>query len=142
LALALAALLGPAARADDRPNSGVVLLMVDDAGCIYCRRWDAEVGVGYPKSAEGQFAPLVRRPLRHPDLSGFGNIRYTPTFLVVINGAELGRIVGYPGAEFFYARLDAILAKAGFTPETQPEDRPEPRPEPETLGGRRVLFGE
>ena len=58
LALLLMLLLAPIAASAREP---VHLLMVDQAGCIYCLRWDQEVGVAYPKSPQGRFAPLVRR---------------------------------------------------------------------------------
>ncbi|MEQ1714064.1 MAG: hypothetical protein ABL908_22075, partial [Hyphomicrobium sp.] len=31
-------------------GSGLRLVMVDDVGCQYCRKWDAEVGVIYERS--------------------------------------------------------------------------------------------
>jgi hypothetical protein len=37
----------------------------------------------------------------------------------VRRGEELGRITGYPGAEFFYPELDALLATAGALPGAQ-----------------------
>jgi len=133
LGLGLAAVLVSLAPDTVRPEgvpqaptngfSGVRLVMVDEAGCPYCARWDAEVGVGYPNSAEGRFAPLVRIRIGHPDLARFGRLVYTPTFLVVRDGAEVGRIVGYPGAHFFWPMLTEILAKTGFKPA---ESRPGP----------------
>ena len=36
------------------------LLMFDEPGCPWCRKWDAEVGGAYPKSDEGRRAPLRR----------------------------------------------------------------------------------
>ncbi len=94
--------------------SGVQLIMIEDRGCPYCARWNEEVGGAYAASAEGLFAPLVRRPRNHPDVKKFANIIYSPTFIVVRGGVELGRITGYPGADFFWGMLDQILRPAGF----------------------------
>jgi hypothetical protein len=33
---------------------------------------------------------------------------------VLVEGKEAGRIIGYQSADFFWAELDAILARAGF----------------------------
>ena len=46
---------------------------------------------------------------------------YTPTFILVRRNEELGRITGYPGAEYFYAELDSLLAKVGYAPSLMPE---------------------
>lgn len=95
-------------------QSELTLIMVDEPGCSYCRKFDAQIGPGYAKTAEGRFAPLVRVRRKSPELRGYNPVIYTPTFLLVRRGEELGRLTGYPGPEFFYAELDALLAKAGF----------------------------
>lgn len=112
-----------------RIEGGLRLIMVDDAGCSYCAKWDAEVGSAYPLSAEGRLAPLVRRPKRHADLQAYEPLAYTPTFVLVQDGRELGRIVGYPGADFFWGELGQLLAKSGAVPgQNAPEFRPTPAP--------------
>jgi hypothetical protein len=37
--------------------------------------------------------------------------RFTPTFIVVQDGAEIGRIEGYPGEDFFWGLLGRILER-------------------------------
>jgi hypothetical protein len=127
-AMALVALLAGHGQAGMRSGSelaalggGLRLVMVDDPACGYCRKWDAEVGIGYPKSAEGRRAPLVKRNKRHADLEPYKPLIYTPTFLLVDSGTEVGRIVGYPGPDFFYAELERLLAKVADR--VQPGDR-------------------
>lgn len=100
--------------------SGLALIMVDEPGCVYCRKWDAEIGGGYPKTAQGHFAPLVKVRRKSSELSGFNPVIYTPTFILVRRGEELGRITGYPGREYFYAELDTLLSSAGFMPGQSP----------------------
>lgn len=90
------------------------LLMFERDGCPWCLRWHQEVGVGYPKSEEGQRAPL--RVLRDaaPDKIGASlksPVTMAPTFVLIAEGREVGRIVGYPGAEFFYGLLDELMKK-------------------------------
>ena len=104
----------PAASDEGAGARGIVLLMIDDLGCPYCARWDAEVGGAYAKSAEGQFAPLDRRRRGQSLPAKVGPVAHTPTFIVLRDGAEVGRITGYPGAHFFWPMLDAILARVGF----------------------------
>lgn len=110
LFLALAALVasGPVACAAE-------LVMVERSGCGYCARWNAEIAPIYPKTAEGRFAPLRRVRLgdRLPDdLSLATPAVFTPTFILVEAGHEIGRIEGYPGEDFFWGLLGVMLKGA------------------------------
>ena len=116
LLFALSGLPGPAFN-EARSASSVRLIMVEEPGCRFCRQWDAEIAPGYRKSAEGRFAPLKRVRRGAPEIKGLAPVVYTPTFLVIRSGEELGRITGYPGAEYFYGELRPILAAAGFFPD-------------------------
>ena len=128
-------LTGFAAKANDNQildDMPAALLMVDDAGCVYCRKWDREVAPGYSNSEEGQVAPLVRRPIRSADVARYPGIRYTPTFVLLVEGREIGRIVGYPGPDLFWGEFNALFAKSGLkaTPYKAPEEfRTESTPE-------------
>lgn len=97
-------------------SSPVILLLVEDRGCPYCARWDREVGPAYARSPEGRFAPLVRRFRGSPDAGFLGGVVFSPTFVVLKEGKEVGRIVGYAGPDFFWSELSALLNKAGFPP--------------------------
>ena len=119
LGLALAgALPGGAAELLDGQTR---LVMVDDAGCVYCAQWDREVRQGYEASPEGRFAPLIRLRIGSPALSGIGRLAYTPTFVLIVRGEEAGRIIGYGGADFFWGEVDRLFAKAGFRPDAAPK---------------------
>lgn len=96
------------------PLGAAELIMFDDKGCSYCRRWLAEVGPGYPKTAEGRRAPLRRIDIRAklPDgLQLDHSVTVTPTFVLVEHNREVGRLTGYAGAEFFYELLADVMAK-------------------------------
>lgn len=110
LALAAAVLVGPTwpAMAVAEPY----LVMVEQPGCIYCERWDAEIGPAYPKTDEGKFAPLIRADLRQGPPEGITYARrvlFTPTFVLIDNGQEQARIEGYPGEDFFWPLLTKLL---------------------------------
>ena len=63
------------------------------------------------------FAPLRRVTKDRDEADGIGNLRaiiYTPTFVVVKDGREVGRITGYPGEDFFWPMLADILERVGF----------------------------
>lgn len=88
------------------------LVMFDDPACPWCRRWNAEIGPSYPRTAEGKRAPLRRIPIRNQARAGIAlasPVRVTPTFVLVEGGREIGRITGYPGPDFFYPLLGEIL---------------------------------
>jgi hypothetical protein len=90
------------------------LLMFEQPGCSYCRRWDTEIGPGYAQSNEGKRAPLRRFDIRdrvpeHIKLKR--PVTITPTFVLIQDGQEVGRVAGYGGSEFFYVLLDDLMAK-------------------------------
>lgn len=90
------------------------LVMFESAGCPYCARWNREIAPVYAKTDEGRRAPLRRVDVAAPrpaELAAIGAIIYTPTFVLIHEGRELGRIVGYAGAEMFWWRLAALVAE-------------------------------
>jgi hypothetical protein len=92
------------------------LMMLDQAACEYCALWDKEVGAVYAKTAEGRQAPLLRHRIYEAPPGGVSlarPARYTPTFVLLNDGLEVGRIEGYPGEDFFYGLLQNLLKKAG-----------------------------
>lgn len=86
------------------------LVMVEERGCRYCLAWDREVGRSYGASAEGRLAPLVRVGRSAPVLASLKPVVYTPTFILIDGGDEVGRITGYPGAAYFWEELAALIA--------------------------------
>ncbi len=90
------------------------LIMLERPGCAWCLRWNQEIAPIYPLTEEGRRAPLRRVDVTRPwpqDLAGIATDRYTPTFIVVENGREIARLRGYPGDNFFWPLLEAMLAK-------------------------------
>lgn len=110
IAFTLLALLPQTAAAD------VVLLMAEERGCYWCAQWNEEISLIYPKSAEGRTAPLQRYDLHSetPDVAFARRVSFTPTFVLVQDGAEVGRIEGYPGEDFFWGLLGQMLERAGI----------------------------
>lgn len=105
---------GTVAFADD--DVGLELVMLEQALCEWCEAWDAEIGPIYPKTWEGRAAPLRRVDIfdeRPADLKSMRPTQFTPTFVLMRNGEEVGRMTGYVGEDFFWGLLDQLLAKAG-----------------------------
>lgn len=118
-AIALSVLAASWAQATE-PDA--VLIMVEQSPCEWCEAWDEEISAIYPKTWEGRAAPLRRVDLHDPpaDLAHLNLGRYTPTFILLVDGKERGRIRGYPGEDFFWGLLDEVLGEAGLTKATAP----------------------
>ncbi|MBV9558522.1 MAG: hypothetical protein JO254_15760 [Pseudolabrys sp.] len=90
------------------------LVMFEQAGCEWCARFDREVAPVYPKTAEGQRAPLRRVDIDKPvpaDISFIQVERLTPLFVMIDKGKEIGRIRGYPGDDNFWGLLGVLIKR-------------------------------
>jgi len=95
----------------------VQLMMAEEPGCMWCARWNAEIGPIYPRTDEGAAAPLRRVNLLDPlpaDIVLARRINYTPTFVLLVEGIEINRIEGYPGEDFFWGILAHMLEQEGI----------------------------
>jgi hypothetical protein len=109
--LAVSAVLVPLVTA---PAGSAELIMLEQDGCAWCIRWDEEIGGIYPKTAESKLAPLRRVDIDEPwpdDLKTIRRDQFTPTFVLVDDGSEVGRMRGYVGDEFFWVLLGEMLEK-------------------------------
>ena len=102
------------------PAAAAELIMFERDGCMYCARWKREVGPIYQSTPEGRSAPV-----RHVDLGDAGRekglatpVRYTPTFVLMNEGREVGRITGYINDQAFWGLLGKMLA--GIAPNVLP----------------------
>lgn len=94
------------------------LVMFEQAGCTWCELFDREIAPIYPKTTEGQRAPLRRVDIDHtlpPDLTFIEMERLAPLFVLIENGHEIGRIRGYPGEDNFWGLLGALIKKLDAT---------------------------
>ena len=93
--------------------SAAELLMLEQPGCVWCARFDAEIAPAWPNTEEGRRAPLRRVDITQPwpgDLEHIAKERFTPTFVLVEEGREIGRLRGYVGDEFFWYRIGELIA--------------------------------
>ena len=87
------------------------LLMFRRVGCPWCAAWDREIGPIYPKTEVGRRIAIHFIDLDAADgprIKLVSPVRFTPTFVLVNEGREVGRIEGYPGEDFFWSRLEAL----------------------------------
>jgi len=84
------------------------LIMFTSDHCPYCMAWEREVGSVYDKSTYAETLPLTRLEFGSAipdDIEIIDPIPGTPTFIILENGVETGRISGYGGAEMFWWQL-------------------------------------
>jgi hypothetical protein len=94
--------------------SAAELIMFEQFGCVWCETFNREIAPIYPKTAEGQRAPLRRVNIDYPlplDLSFLEIERLAPLFVLVDKGREVGRIRGYPGEDHFWGLLGMLIRK-------------------------------
>lgn len=102
------------------PAESAELVMFEAPLCEWCALWDDEVGAVYHKTNEGRLAPLRRVALHEPrpaELAQIAGVRYSPTFVLLDQGREVGRIVGYPGEAHFWGLLQDLLEDLPRSPE-------------------------
>ncbi|MCG6111406.1 MAG: SoxS protein [Paracoccus sp.] len=113
---AAVAVLPVAGRA--APPPGWRLMMVESPACHHCRAWHAQIGPGYAASRAGRAAPLIHVDVDGPYPDGLALDRrpwITPTFVLLSDGFERGRVEGYVGARHFHPVLEAMMREAGLS---------------------------
>lgn len=105
-AFGLIAVLSTAAQAAE-------LVMVELKSCSYCAKFNREMAPAYEASEIGKAIPLRRvNPRKWPkDLAGVTRAPYTPVFILVEDGREIGRFAGYGGPDYFNEKLSKLLAR-------------------------------
>ena len=92
------------------------LLMIEQAGCYYCRVFNRDVAPVYEASEEGRIAPLVHVQLRGPMPEGVtlsSTPFVTPTFILIgPDGVEIERLTGFPGEDFFWPYIGDMISAA------------------------------
>ena len=107
LALALMFSASPAFSASE-------FIMFTSPACTWCDLWEQEVGIIYEKTDEGRSLPLRRVDIhdeRPTDLEKLRTVMFTPTFVLLNNGNEIGRITGYSGEDHFWGLMDELIVK-------------------------------
>jgi thioredoxin-related protein len=93
--------------------SAAELMMYRRVGCPYCAAWDRQVGPGYNNSELGKIAPARMIDIHdaRPHIELKSPIIYTPTFVLIHDGHEIGRIEGYSTNDFFYGMLARLIGQ-------------------------------
>ena len=109
----LAALLIVAAGLWPVAATAAELVMFTRDGCPWCARFEREIAPAYHLTEEGRRAPLRRIEVRPggADFPGLAApVIAAPTFVLLDEGREVGRITGYGGDDAFWGLLGRMLA--------------------------------
>ncbi len=91
------------------------MVFLERGDCPYCRRWLRDVGEqAWNRSDLGGRAALWRVDVAAglPEALRFlTNWRFTPTFVLVRDGREVGRIIGYNGDLFFWQQAEVLIGR-------------------------------
>ena len=82
----------------------VELIMINSTICEWCDTWEDEVGVVYARTEQSRKAPLKRIDIDDAltlALCMDRPVTFTPTFLLIDDTREVGRITEYPGESHF-----------------------------------------
>lgn len=93
--------------------------MFERPGCAWCARFESEVAPVYSQTDEGKKAPLKKIDLARdptPDIDLASTVRFTPTFVLIDNGREVGRITGYAGDEAFWMQMAQLAERLPKAP--------------------------
>ena len=97
------------------PANSLELVVIEADGCIFCEIFRSDVLPSYEASEQGKqmpasFVDINDMEATHIEFKGAVDI--VPTFIVVKNHREVGRISGYVGPENFFHSINYLLASA------------------------------
>jgi thioredoxin-related protein len=97
------------------PLDSLELVVIEADGCIFCQIFRSDVLPSYEASEQGKqmpahFVDINDMEATHIEFKGAVDI--VPTFIVVKDHHEVGRIPGYVGPENFFHSINYLLASA------------------------------
>ena len=105
--------LDPVTSAPQLGNLQLVVMEAD--GCIYCNIFRRDVLPSYETSERGKDMPVRFVDVNDVPKTGIelqSSIDILPTFVVVKDNREIGRIPGYMGREDFFHSINYLLSSA------------------------------
>lgn len=96
-------------------GEGFELVVMEAPGCIYCDLFRRDVLPTFQSSERGREMPVRFVDLNDEaaeKLATDGPVDVVPTFLIMKNQREIGRIPGYVGPEFFFHSINHVISSA------------------------------
>ena len=93
-------------------NTPFELIFVTSEHCPFCKSWERDIGQIYKNTPYAKKATLLRVELGDASSSLPANsvsVFGTPTFVIVKNNLEIGRIEGYQSRDLFFWALSEYI---------------------------------
>jgi hypothetical protein len=108
---------GPQAAAERAPEPppAIELVVIEARGCPMCQLFRDEIAPLYRATARARRAPLRFVDVAHTDINAMGlttPVEIIPTIILMRDGAEVDRLVGYTGPEIFMRAVGAMLGES------------------------------
>ncbi|MFN3744154.1 MAG: thioredoxin domain-containing protein [Hyphomicrobiaceae bacterium] len=97
------------------PPPAVELVVIEARGCPMCQLFRDEIAPLYRATARARLAPLRFVDVAHTDIDAMGlasPVEIIPTVILMRDGAEIDRLVGYTGPEIFMRAVGAMLGES------------------------------
>lgn len=95
-------------------GSSVELLVFEHRDCVYCRVFRADTLPRYKESENAVKAPIRFVSIEHTSTDNLklnGAIQMVPTFVLMQDGREVGRIAGYWAPDNFFKMLSNLMLR-------------------------------
>ena len=96
-------------------SSNLELVVLEAPGCTFCTVFRRDVLPSYQSSEQARSVPVRFLDVNDSAVEQLGldgPINIVPTFVVLKNNKEIGRIPGYVGPENFYHSINYLLSTA------------------------------
>lgn len=97
------------------PPSPVELVVIEARGCPMCQIFRDEIAPLYRATERATRAPLRFVDVAHADLETMGltsPVEIIPTVVLMRDGTEIDRLVGYTGPEIFMRAIGIMLGES------------------------------
>ena len=94
-------------------HSNLQLVVMEAPGCIYCDLFRRDVLPAYQKSPRAKSLPVRFvdvNNLETTNLNVSAPVEIVPTFVVMRDDQEIGRIPGYVGPETFFQSINHLIS--------------------------------
>lgn len=104
-----------ATQLTSEPTPAAELVVIEARGCPMCQLLRDEIAPLYRATARAQRAPLRFVDVAHTDIDNMGlasPVQIIPTVVLMRDGAEIDRLVGYTGPEIFMRAVGVMLGES------------------------------
>ena len=102
-------------EANFKQASNIELVVMEAPGCIYCTVFRRDVLPAYQASERAKDVPIRFLDVNDAAVNALGldePVNIVPTFVVLKDNREVGRVPGYVGPEAFFHTINYLMSTA------------------------------